>query len=110
MDYACDGVGNRIAIAENAVPASYFLPILPDDTGSGPLEVPPWPTGVFDPESIRAPLQNRLDLVVKKLVDDNTDGGLLPWLAGLFIIPGVSKFLADAVVDEYKAQLKTMGL
>ena len=110
MDYACDGVGNRIAIEAQAAPASYFLPILPDDTGSGPLEVPPWPTGVFDPESIRAPLQGRLDAVVKKLVDDNSDGGLLPWLAGLFIIPGVSKFLADTVVDDFKAQLKAAGL
>ena len=110
QDHACDKSGIRIAITQATPGANYYLPILPDMTGSGPLEVPMWPAGVFDPETIRAPLQKRLDAVVAKLVDDNSDGGLLPWLAGLFVIPGVTKFLADSVVDGFKVQLEKAGL
>jgi hypothetical protein len=109
-DFARDGNGVGVVITAATPKGSYLLPILPDQTQSGPLAVPAWPVGVFDPESIRAPLQKRLSAVIDKFIDDNTGGGLLPWLANLLVVPGISTVLANAVIDNFKKDLQDKGL
>jgi hypothetical protein len=109
-NYVSDVHGVRVAITPEATPGSYYLPILPDKTDGGPLAVPAWPVGVFNPDSIRGPLQDRLKAVIDKFVDDNTGGGVLPWLANMLIVPGIATYLANAVIDGFKAELETAGL
>jgi hypothetical protein len=109
-NYATDSAGGRVNINQATAPNSYFLPVLPDKTDNGPAAVPPWPAGAFDPETIRQPLQGRLTAVIDKFVKDNAGGGLLPWLANLLIVPNISTYVANAVIDNFKKQLSDAGL
>jgi hypothetical protein len=109
-NYASDENGVRVAITTATAASSYFLPILPDKTQSGPLAVPTWPVGAFDPDSIKGALEARLSAVIDKFVADNAGGGLLPWLASLLVVPGISTALATAVIDGFKKELQESGL
>lgn len=68
-----DERGERIAINEKTPASSYFLPIIPDTTGNGPLPLPAWPRAAYDPTTLRSMLDDRLKSVVTKLVSDNGD-------------------------------------
>ena len=107
-DWAMDANGNRIDVDGTPGP-TYFLPIIPDKTGPK-LPVPTWPTGAFNPDDLTAPLKQRLDAVLKKLLADNGGGGFLPWAVGLFAVPGVVDFVVSRIVGDFKSQLTTAGL
>ena len=110
QDFARDVDGNGVVIDASTPPATYFLPILPDNTGLGPLPVPPWPAGAYNPGDLHAPLLARIDAVGRKLIADNTGGGPLPWLAGLFAVPTLANFVVDTVVASFTAELTAAGL
>jgi predicted acylesterase/phospholipase RssA len=110
QDYATDQNGVRMEIDVTTAESRYFLPILPDKTGSGPLALPPWPVGAFNPDDISAPLEKRLTAAARALLADNGGGGVVPWLVGLLAVPGVVDVIVSAVVDGFKTELKDAGL
>jgi hypothetical protein len=87
----------------------YYLPILPDVTLRGPLPLPAWPKGQYNPDTLTPMLKNRLKAVIGKLVDDNLTGAL-PWLLKILAIPGVVDTVADGIVGDFKKDLKDAGL
>jgi len=109
-DYAMDAAGSRISGSALPDPENYFLPILPDLTGVGLLSTPPWPVGAYNPASLQAPLQRRLDAVIGGLLADNASGGVLPWLGNLLLAPGLSRFVTEGVVNGFEKQLRSAGL
>ena len=107
-DWAMDDAGKRVSpVGMNR--KDYFLPIIPDQTG-GPLAVPDWPSGAFDPADLEDMLEGRLTAVVRQLIDDNGGGGLLPWILGVITVPGVASFIASKITDKFTAELKAAGL
>ena len=55
-------------------------------------------------------LKTRLKAVIDQLVKDNGGSGALPWLIGIFAVPGVVEFAAPKVVDGFKQELREAGL
>jgi predicted acylesterase/phospholipase RssA len=110
QDYATDRNGGRMTIDVTTPGSAYFLPILPDKTGSGPLALPPWPVGAFNPADILDPLEKRLTAATRALIDDNSGGGMLPWLVNLLAVPGVVDVIASTVVNGFTAELQQAGL
>ena len=108
MDYARTVDGGRIEIAASAPHDSYYLPILPDLTGSPDVD-PRWPVNAADPDKLREPLEKRLKAVLGQLVEDNADGAL-PWIVRMFALPGVADFVASEVVQSWKQELTEAGL
>jgi hypothetical protein len=107
-DWAMDQNGNRIDVQEGTPRDSYFLPVIPDKTGEVP--VPNWPVGAYNPDDLTPMLKTRLNAVIEKLVADNGEGGVLPWLIGMFAVPGVVDFVVSKVVDDFKQELTAAGL
>jgi hypothetical protein len=109
-NWAMDQDGNRIDVQEGAPGNTYFLPVIPDTTGEAPLPVPDWPVDAYNPDDLTPMLKTRLHAVIDKLVADNGGGGLLPWLVGMFAVPGVVDFVVSRVIDGFKQELKATGL
>ena len=109
QDFASDDKGNRIPINNGTPPASYFLPILPDKTGGGRLPVPPWPKGVYNPDTLTPMLKARLNAVVSKIVSDNLSGPIA-FLIKLLGVPGVVSTITADVVSSFKDELTKAGL
>jgi Patatin-like phospholipase len=109
-DWALDNAGNRIDVQQDTPGNAYFLPVIPDKTGEAPLLVPDWPVGAFNPADLAPMLKKRLAAVVEKLVADNGGGGALPWLIGVFAVPGVVDFVTSRVVGSFKQELTEAGL
>ena len=55
-------------------------------------------------------LKTRLKAVIDQLVKDNGGSGALPWLIGIFAVPGVVECVAPKVVDGFKQKLREAGL
>jgi hypothetical protein len=108
-DFARDGDFQRVDVEADTPPKSYYLPILPDVTQVGPLPLPAWPKGQYDPDTLTPMLKTRLKAVIGKLVDDNLDG-VLPWLLKVLAIPGVVDTVADGIVGDFKKELTDAGL
>jgi hypothetical protein len=108
-DWARDGNFDRVDVEASTPPKSYYLPILPDVTLRGPLPLPAWPKGQYDPDTLTPMLKARLRAVIGKLVDDNLTGAL-PWLLKVLAIPGVVDTVADGIVGDFKKELTGAGL
>lgn len=111
-DWALDDASNRIAITAATDPKSYFLPIipvLPDGAVPAP-DAPAWPKGALSPAALSTPLRQRLKAVLTQLVQDNGGGGLLPWVVGMFAIPGVADFVVSQIVAGFEKELVDAGL
>jgi len=108
-DFARDKDGNHIGIDGSTPRASYFLPILPDKTGNGPLPVPGWPKDRYNPDTLTPMLVTRLQAVIDKILDDNLSGPL-PWLIEVFAVHGVVSKFAESIVRDFKADLRKAGL
>jgi hypothetical protein len=109
QDWARDDNFERVAVEDGTPRNSYYLPVIPDKTGNGPLPLPVWPSGTYDPETLRPMLTERLSAVIKKLVDDNLDG-VLPWLVKLLAVPGVVGTVVDGIIGDFKDELKDANL
>ena len=107
-DFASDKDGNRVDIAGKQR-KDYFLPILPDRTGNGPIPAPDWPKDKYDPNTLTPMLRTRLKAVVERIAKDNLTGPL-PWLLDLFVVPGVVDKLVDSIVRDFKSDLHAAGL
>lgn len=108
-DWARDGDFERVDVEAGTPPKNYYLPILPDVTGRGPLPLPAWPKGQYDPDTLTPMLKSRLRAVINKLVDDNLDG-VLPWFLKVLAIPGVVDTVADGIVGDFRKELRDAGL
>ncbi len=109
QDFACDGLGNRIAIDATTAPGSYYLPILPDKTEIGPIPVPAWPVGKYNPDTLTPMLTARLDAVGQRAVGDNLHG-VLAWLIKMFGVPGLVNVVTADIVSGFKDELTKAGL
>ncbi len=109
-DWAMDQNGNRIDVRQDTPRNTYFLPVIPDKTGEALLPVPDWPVGAYKPDDLTPMLRARLKAVIDKLVADNGGGGALPWLIGMFAVPGVVDFVVAKIVDGFKQELRAAGL
>jgi hypothetical protein len=108
-DWARDANFKRINVEARTPRDSYFLPVLPDKTGNGPLQLPDWPKGQYDPDTLAPMLEKRLKAVIGKLVDDNLDG-IVPWLIKLLALDGVVDTVVEGIVGDFKQELKAASL
>jgi Patatin-like phospholipase len=108
-DWARGGNFERIDVEAATPPKSYYLPILPDVTQRGPLPLPVWPKGQYNPDTLTPMLKTRLKAVIGKLVDDNLTGAL-PWLLKVLAVPGVVDTVAEGIVGDFRKELVDAGL
>lgn len=108
-DFARDDDFARVDVQAGTPRGSYYLPVIPDRTGDGPLPVPAWPTGTYDPGTLKPMLTRRLTAVVNRLVADNMTG-VLPWLIQVLAVPGVVDTVANGIVGDFRKELQDAGL
>jgi hypothetical protein len=108
-DFARGESFERIDVEAGTPPKSYYLPILPDVTQRGPLPLPAWPKGQYNPDTLTPMLKTRLKAVIGKLVDDNLTG-VLPLLLKILAVPGVVDTVADGIVSDFRKDLTDAGL
>lgn len=79
--------------------------------------LPEWPAGCFDPDTLRGPLEARVDYVIRKLGAElgGAAGGALGWLvrrvlAGPLVRPLITRRVVNAIVARLAAELGQMKL